>query len=327
MLGSVLQPRILRPITQGARWWGMNQGKTVVTVLADMVRPPTAQDACLVVICGDALGKRHTLDRLQPVLIGRSSKATIQIDQESISRNHAELRCEGGAFDVRDLGSTNGTYVNDEVIRGVRQLRDGDFLKVGATIFKFLSSNNLESSYHEAIYQLTTTDGLTQVFNKRFFLETLERELSRSARYGRALSLVMFDLDHFKQVNDVFGHLAGDHVLKQVAQSIRSQLRRDDVLARYGGEEFAIVLPEVERATATVLAEKIRRLVDELVLEFDQARIPVSVSLGVASIEDQPEVSDEARPIPAADFIRRADESLFRAKRAGRNRVAVDGVD
>jgi pSer/pThr/pTyr-binding forkhead associated (FHA) protein len=115
----------------------MNQGKTVVTVMTDVVKRPSAaaQDACLVVIYGEDLGRRHALDRTAPVVVGRSSKATIQIDQESISRNHAEIVFSDNAFAVRDLGNTNGTYVNDEHIAGLRQLRDGDFLKIGHTFF------------------------------------------------------------------------------------------------------------------------------------------------------------------------------------------------
>ena len=299
----------------------MNQGKTVVTVMSEVVqRPPSGRDAALVVIYGEDLGKRHQLDGSGPVLIGRSSRASIQIDQESISRNHAEIRLEDDAFRVRDLGSTYGTYVNDEAIAGARELRDGDFLKIGHTIFKFLSSNNIESSYHEAIYQLTTTDGLTQIFNKRYFMETLEREMSRSQRYGRPLCLVLFDLDHFKQVNDVYGHLAGDYVLKQVAQVVRTNIRRDDVLARYGGEEFALVLPELEGQQAVALADKVRALVASTSFEFDHTRIPVTISAGVAGLP--PVVTD--KPASPLDLIRRADENLYKAKRSGRNRVVAD---
>src|SRR5690606_33943493 len=100
-------------------------------------------------------------------------------------------------------------------------------------IFKFLSGNNIEHAYHEEIYRLTTTDGLTQVYNKRYFIESVERELSRSIRYERQLAVVMIDLDHFKAVNDTYGHLAGDMVLKLVAQHIKNNVRRDDVFARY----------------------------------------------------------------------------------------------
>ena len=144
-------------------------------------------------------------------------------------------------------GSTNGTYVNDEPIDEY-VLRDGDLIKIGRTIFKFLTGDNIENAYHEEIYRLTTIDGLTQIFNKRYFLETLEREIARAHRYRRALSLVMFDIDHFKKVNDSYGHLAGDYVLKHLASRARRRSGARTCFARYGGEEFAIVLPEIDAA-------------------------------------------------------------------------------
>src|SRR5574339_944788 len=150
--------------------------------------------------------------------------------RSTTSRNHAKIINTGKTIILRDMGSTNGTYVNDELIDEY-VLRDGDFIKIGRTIFKFLSGNNIENAYHEEIYRLTTIDGLTQVFNKRYFLETLEREIGRAQRYGRDLSLIMFDIDRFKGVNDSFGHLAGDHVLKHLASVVKTRIRREDVLA------------------------------------------------------------------------------------------------
>jgi diguanylate cyclase (GGDEF)-like protein len=291
----------------------MKQQKTVVTVVSKIAEQPVSRDACLVVIYGEDLGKKHPLDK-PSILLGRSSKADIQIDQESISRNHAKIVNTGKALVLRDLGSTNGTYVNDELATE-HQLWDGDLVKIGHTIFKFLSGSNIESAYHEEIYRLTTTDGLTQVYNKRYFLETLEREISRSHRYGRDLTLLMMDLDHFKQVNDTYGHLAGDYVLKQAAQVIKAKSRREDFLARYGGEEFAILLPEIDSPQGLAFAEKIRQIVELFPFVFDRTRILVTVSLGLASIRTE--------LIEPLDFIQRADENLYRAKRTGRNRVCA----
>jgi two-component system cell cycle response regulator len=221
----------------------MGKDSTVVTVIRDDGPTPEVGDACMVVINGADLGKRYPLTRLSTV-IGRSSKTDIQIEEDSISRNHAMIVNRGDRYLLKDLGSTNGTYVNDRPIQEI-DLRDGDLVKIGRTIFKFLSGHNIESAYHEEIYRLTTTDGLTQIYNKRYFIENLEREMSRSLRYDRDLSLVMFDLDHFKVINDTYGHLTGDAVLKQVAQRISSIIRRDDIFARYGGEEFTVLTPEV----------------------------------------------------------------------------------
>src|SRR4051812_20585816 len=213
------------------------RAKTVVTTISRVTDRPLGKEACLVVIYGSELGKKYNLNA-SAIVIGRSSKCDIQIDQESISRNHSKIINTSKSLLIRDLGSTNGTYVNDEPVDEY-VLRDGDLIKIGRTIFKFLTGGNIENAYHEEIYRLTTIDGLTQIFNKRYFLETIEREVARSQRYRRALSLVMFDIDHFKRINDTFGHLAGDFVLKHLASAIKNKIRREDIFARYGGEEFA----------------------------------------------------------------------------------------
>jgi two-component system cell cycle response regulator len=177
---------------------------------------------------------------------------------------------------------------------------------------KFLSGADLESQYHETIYRMTITDGLTGVHNKRYLVEQLDRELSRATRHERPLTLVMCDIDHFKVVNDDFGHLAGDHVLKEVAQLMKARIRPDDVLARYGGEELAIILPETDLAGGVLIAEALRELVAAARFVFEDEDIDVTVSCGVAELD--PTWS-------SYDFVKAADEQLYQAKRAGRNRV------
>jgi len=290
----------------------MAKSKTVITVISKISDRPVNRDAALVVIHGLDLGRKFDLIKNETI-IGRSSKADIQIDQEAISRNHAKVRSDGKRVTIADLGSTNGTYVNDEPVSGEFQLRNGDLLKIGRTIFKYIAGGNIEAAYHDEIYRLTTMDGLTQVFNRRYFEETLERELARCNRYGRALSLVMLDIDHFKQVNDSYGHLAGDHVLKSVASSIKTRIRREDVLARYGGEEFSILLPEVDLKGAVTLAEKTRKLIEKTKFEFDAQQIDVTVSCGVAALGEQ--------LMEAPDLVRLADQKLYEAKENGRNRT------
>jgi diguanylate cyclase (GGDEF)-like protein len=289
------------------------KSKTVVTVISPITeKRPTGQQACLVVIYGPDLGKKYNLDQPE-MTVGRSSRCEIQVDQESISRNHCRFVVGAEGVLIRDLGSTNGTYVNDEQVFE-KVLLDGDLVKIGRTIFKFLSGGNIENSYHEEIYRLTTIDGLTQVYNKRHFTETLERELSRARRYKRDLSLILFDVDHFKKVNDTYGHLAGDYVLKALAQAVKAKIRREDLMARYGGEEFAILLPEIDAANTRVLAEKVRSLVERFPFSFENARIPVTISLGLASADEKPAESPE-------ELVKVADERLYRAKRGGRNLV------
>jgi diguanylate cyclase (GGDEF)-like protein len=155
-------------------------------------------------------------------------------------------------------------------------------------------------------------DGLTQVFNRRYFLEQLDREVSRAKRYRRELSLILFDIDRFKSINDSFGHLAGDYVLKQLATVIKGKIRREDILARYGGEEFAIVLPEIDGANALSFADKVRKLVEKAPFKFEDTKIQVTVSIGVATCDDAAD---------AAALIKKADDKLYEAKAAGRNCV------
>jgi diguanylate cyclase (GGDEF)-like protein len=286
---------------------------TAITVISKISERAVSRAAALVVIHGEDLGRKFDLTEPE-TMIGRSSRCDIQIDQDAVSRHHAKLTNEHGRVTVEDQGSTNGTIINDEHIDAAHRLRNGDLIKIGRTIFKFIASNNIEAAYHDEIYRMTTVDGLTQVFNRRYFEDAIERELSRSRRYTRPLALVMIDIDHFKKINDGYGHLAGDAVLKDVAGVIRSRTRREDVLARYGGEEFALLLPEIDVKGATHLAEKLRKLVEKHTFTFDGETIPVTLSAGVAVVLKKSEDSQE--------LIRRADEKLYEAKSAGRNRVA-----
>jgi len=288
--------------------------RTVVTVLnpAAVPKPDTShREACLVMIYGPELGRRIALRRSEALEIGRQPTCDFPIDQESVSRRHARIVWSNESWHAVDLGSTNGTYVNDEMITD-RVLRDGDQIKIGRAILKFLEGGSVETSYHEEIYRLMTYDGLTGVHNKRYFHETLEREVSRCKRYGRVLSLIVFDIDLFKSVNDTYGHIAGDAVLRQLASVVRVNIRREDIFARVGGEEFALILPETQGPEASAVADKIRKLVEASEFSFDTITIPVTVSLGVGSLDP----ADSAESLFA-----KADANLYRAKQAGRNRV------
>ena len=271
------------------------------------------EQACLVLIYppGSELGKRYELAGRDEVVIGRGADSGIQVDRDSVSRKHAKVVRAGSGWQVVDLGSTNGSYVNDAQITQC-SLRDGDLLKIGNAIFKFLVGGNIETAYHEEIYRMTIIDGLTQAFNKRYFVENLEKEIPRCTRHQRPLSLVMFDIDHFKKINDEHGHLTGDYVLKELARRVRTRVRKEEVFARYGGEEFALTLPETSREQAMKVSEDLRRLVSAESFDFEGDKIPVTISLGVGTIVN--EVAGEV-------FIKMADDNLYKAKRAGRNRV------
>jgi diguanylate cyclase (GGDEF)-like protein len=290
----------------------MPQEETVVTAISKISDRPINQDAALVVIYGVDLGRKYDL-KLEEIIIGRSSKAEICVDEDSVSRNHAQLSNTKHGVLIQDLGSTNGTFVNDLLVERAQELRNGDLVKIGRTIFKFIAGGNIEAAYHDEIYKLTTMDGLTQIHNRRYFDEQLDRELSRSRRYERVLSLVMMDIDHFKQINDRHGHLAGDYVLKQLASVVSTRIRREDVFARFGGEEFGVILPEIDLQSARLFAEKVRHLVSKQLFTFDKNSIPVTVSLGVATLLPEHRA--------AAELVSAADEKLYEAKTSGRNRV------
>jgi two-component system, cell cycle response regulator len=290
------------------------EGKTRIT----NVRSPAeagSQPACLVLIypTGPDMGRKFTLEG-GALLIGRGADCDIVVDMDSVSRRHAQIERRGAVVLISDQGSTNGTYVNELQVAAERALCDGDQVKVGNAIFKFLSGGNVEAGYHEAIYRMTIIDALTEAYNKRYFLEFLDRELARCARYRRPLSLVMFDLDHFKQINDDHGHLAGDFVLREMARRLRSRIRKEELLARYGGEEFGVVLPEADHQGALDFAEQLRRLVAREPFIFEDDSIELTISVGAATTEGDAQVE-------AAQFIKMADENLYRAKRSGRNRV------
>jgi diguanylate cyclase (GGDEF)-like protein len=272
---------------------------------------------CLVVIYTKEptlLGRRFVLDS-SPIRIGRGAENHIVLEGDSVSRRHAHFEQRSGAWWCVDDGSTNGSYVNDEQIMREARLGNGDRIKIGPTIFKYLTGQDVEAQYHEEIYRMTIIDGLTQVHVKRFLLEALDKEMMRGRRHARDLSFLMLDIDHFKKINDVHGHLAGDYVLKEVARHLQQRIRRDEVLARYGGEEFAIILPETNLEGGRALAEGLREKIEQSRFIFQGEVIRVTISIGGAMLNDD----DKTGP----DLIGRADEKLYAAKRAGRNRVVV----
>jgi len=287
--------------------------KTRKAHVAELQQAAPSKKSFLIQIYGPSLGRNFPVDR-DLITIGRDPANTIQVDQENVSRQHAKLERISPSVFIEDLGSTNGTYLNDLAIKRER-LRHGDLIKIGGVVFKFVSGGNIEGLYHEEIYRMTITDGLTQVANKRYLYEFLEREIARTIRFGRPLSLIMLDIDHFKQINDTFGHLAGDYVLKEMCKELLKQVRREELLARYGGEEFVVVLPETALSTAATMAEKLRRVVANHHFSFAGKDISITISLGCAELS--PMATD-----PNV-FLHEADARLYEAKRAGRNRVVA----
>ncbi len=281
--------------------------------------PPTnihqVTEACIVCIYGPLLGKKWALAGDAILSMGRGEQNEVVLDLDNVSRRHCELFVRGDEVCVRDLGSTNGTFVNGREVKREQVVHNDDHIKVGGAIFKYLAGGNVESLYHEEIYRMTINDGLTQIHNKRYFLEALEREMARCSRFGRPLHLMMLDVDHFKKLNDTHGHLAGDMVLKDLAALIDKDVRIEETFARYGGEEFALIIPEVKRQKVVFRAEKIRKEVAEHDFISEGQRLPVTISIGVAAMPDGCQ--------SMAAFIKEADDRLYEAKKRGRNRVVA----
>jgi len=249
------------------------------------------------------------------LILGRDKECALSFDDPDVSRRHASIDYQDGQYFIADLGSTNGTIVNNQKIENAA-LRSGDLVRIGKTILKFLRGSDVETQYHETVYSMMINDGLTGIPNKRFFLDALNRELTRSQRHKRPLSLVVFDIDRFKQINDKFGHLAGDVVLREMAARIRATIRKDEVFARYGGEEFVVLLPEASLDSAAKCAERIRMLVADAPITAPGVSIPITISLGVGHVAGESTLTPE-------EFFETADKKLYEAKAAGRNRVVA----
>lgn len=262
------------------------------------------------------LGRRYSLAPGGVLSMGRSSSADVSMPQvQSMSRLHARLRHLGNRVVIEDLGSTNGTYLNDQPVGESRVMASGDRFQVGSAHFKFLHDRDPEHAYHEAIYQLAIRDGLTEIFNKRKFGDELEREFDRARRHQRPLSMVLFDVDHFKNVNDSYGHLCGDSVLQQICRRVASELRTEQLFARVGGEEFGILNPETALDGAAAMAERLRASIADRVFGFDGLEIVVTCSFGVAELSAEMAAPDELFEV--------SDQALYRSKQEGRNRVTL----
>ena len=245
-----------------------------------------------------------------PFIVGRDSQCDLTISEQAVSRQHAKFERSTDGFTVTDLNSTNGTWVNGEKIQ-TQILQSGNRVRVGGRIFKFIATDQLEAHYHDAVYSMITQDSLTNVWNKRYLLETLNRELARRQRTGRALTLMLLDLDFFKKVNDTHGHLVGDEMLRQTANRLKATLREEDILARFGGEEFCIVLSETSAEDAKICAERCLKAISEKPFLTDAGEIKSSISIGIGEAEGT---------MTCDELIKLADDKLYQAKQNGRNR-------
>ncbi|HET6284418.1 MAG TPA: GGDEF domain-containing protein [Polyangia bacterium] len=280
-------------------------------------RQPPAEVAYLVLIAGPGLGQMHKLKAGETV-IGRDTEADLRVADDGVSRRHALLVQDGASVILRDLGSTNGTFCNGLRVGAAVPLKDGDKIMVGATtILKFTYQDHLDEQFQRQMYESAVRDVLTRLFNRRHFAQQLVLEHAFSVRHGSALTVILLDIDHFKRVNDTFGHPAGDFVLREVARRVVSAVRAEDLVARYGGEELAVLCRQTTLEQGQVLAERLRAAVGgEPVIWAGQTSIPVTASLGVATMPAEGINGEE-------ELVKAADRALYQAKHAGRNRVVA----
>jgi diguanylate cyclase (GGDEF)-like protein len=279
------------------------------TVAIHSERPRAAGKPCLIVISGPGLGERRELGE-DDTEIGRSESCTLCINSDQVSRRHANVLRIAGRYVVTDLGSTNGTFVNESKIK-TTELRDGDQIRIGRTVIKYTESR-VESEYFEHIMSLASEDALTGAYNKRKFDELFAAEVARSAQGEGPFCFALFDIDFFKRINDQFGHPAGDAVLKGVSELARGIVGHSGSLCRVGGEEFAVLLPGLPLLHATKLAEYLREAVQRHQFSFENRAIPVTISGGLAELA--PGETGEG-------LYKRTDELLYRSKHGGRNRI------
>lgn len=271
--------------------------------------------AYLIVLAGSMMGEMYKIGRERTV-IGRGQRADIRLVDDGISREHCEIVIENDKLVLRDLGSTNGTYC-----KGVRvtrhELVDGDKVLVGSnTVLKFTYHDKLDETFQRQMLESALRDDLTKAFNKKYFMDRVESEFAYSLRHNVPLTLIAFDLDHFKSINDTYGHPAGDYVLSEVSGVVHASIRVEDVFARVGGEEFSVLCRGTDGIQGYTVSERLRSAVHTKTFTWDGRVIPVTMSVGVATVPD-------ASIRDAMEFIAATDQVLYEAKRGGRNRVCV----
>ena len=269
----------------------------------------------LIQLSGRETGQNHGLSG-RTVKIGRDASCEICVDDPHVSRVHAVVAAVGNDIVIRDLESTNGVFVNGNKVKE-HKLLDGDKVLVGTRLyFRFAYQDAQDQNYQQSLFQAANLDALTQLYNKKYFLDILPKEMSFCKRTNESLCLMMIDVDHFKKVNDSHGHLAGDAVLQAVGAHLGKQVRLENIACRYGGEEFAIILRNCSTELAHTVAERLRLSLSAETISFRGTEIKITVSIGIATYANENFATLE-------DFIQKADEFLYEAKRSGRNRTVT----
>jgi len=295
------------------------------TVAIDRPKPDEGRmrknHASLIVLDGAEIGRDFRL-RKRSMVLGRSPEADIRVLDNGASRAHARIDRAWNPLDrvsvygITDLGSTNRTFVNSALIDRV-QLEDGDKIQIGDTVLKFVILDDIEATFHSEIRDRITYDQLTGLLTKESLFLACEMELKRCVKFDLPLSVLMMDLDFFKSVNDNHGHLMGSHVLSEVGRLIRESVREADLSGRYGGEEFVTYLAETDAMKARLVAERVRKTIQDHPFTLGDLKIHVNISIGVAA------APGDGRDLRTLVDI--ADRALYRAKETGRNKVCVAG--
>ena len=293
--------------------------KTVKSRAPDFskVQSEKRKRARLVQYNGAEMGRRYELDSAIKV-IGRSSTVGIIINDPSVSRHHAMISQHGDQYELEDMASSNGTFINGERIESRAVLADGDVIGFGSILFKFLTEDHIDSLISDRIYAKATIDEGTGLFNKSSIMDYLQAEVKFYFDYAREFSIIYFDLDHFKNVNDRFGHHNGDLVLKEGAMLVFDIIREYDIPGRFGGEEFLILLPNTLLEEAGQMAEALRASFENHDFFLDTDKLGMvchhqTISAGVTQF------SKEMGTVKA--LLQDADRKLYRSKSEGRNRV------
>jgi len=262
-------------------------------------------------------GQVYDLDRDETV-IGRSRDAHVRVEDTGVSRRNARVMRSPAGYFVEDLGSRNGTYKNGARIVARTKLASGDRVQLGPSVaLRFSIVDDTEEELARRLYEASTRDALTQIYNRRYFNQRLVAELAFAQRHRTPVSVVLFDIDYFKRVNDTWGHKAGDDVLRSIAAGVQAVIRAEDLFARYGGEEFAILARGIDPTGTRAFAERVRAAVAALEIAVGDAHVRVSVSAGVACLT-------ECTGGGGDDLLLLADDRLYRAKSHGRNRVCAE---
>jgi diguanylate cyclase (GGDEF)-like protein len=288
--------------------------------------PQTDRRPVLVSLRGELMAVPIPLER-DHVIIGRAIDADVRLNDSRASRLHARISSELDPNThqthcrITDLGSTNGTLVNGEPIMEV-SLNDGDKIVIGDHLFRFDLLDEIDREFQQQIHRLIAHDELTGLLTSKSFFSELRREAARAEAESRPFCVLMMDLDHFKDVNDNYGHLVGSTTLEETGRIIKEALRAGDVASRFGGEEFAAFLLDANYAQGLVAAERVRAAVEAHKFPISRRDLPdnntthqITISIGVAAYPD-----DATDPIHLVEL---ADSALYRAKRSGRNRICA----